>query len=145
MILVDANILLYAENGDVPQHEAARAWWDTQLSTNPDVCLCWPVVSAFVRICTNLHVFTKPLTVSQATDRVGSWLARPNVRVLQATSQHWSVFSSLLLHGQATGNLVSDAHIAAIAIEHGCHLFSTDADFSRFAGLKWTNPLARTR
>lgn len=142
MILVDANILLYAENADLPQHEAARGWWDGQLSSNPNVCLCWPVLSAYLRISTNLHVFPHPLTISRASERIESWLSRPNVRVIQPTSQHWAVFRRLLSKGQASGNLVSDAHIAAIAMEHGCELYSTDADFSRFPGLAWRNPLA---
>ena len=142
MILVDANMLLYAEDEQSAKHEAAREWWDGQLSENPGVCLCWPVISAFIRISTNPRVFTRPLTIEQAADRVSSWLGRPNVRIIQPTSQHWQTLHKLLVQGQAHGNLVSDAHIAAMAIDNGCELDSTDADFSRFRGLKWRNPLA---
>ncbi len=142
MILVDANLLLYAENADVPQHGKAVKWWDGQLSTNPGIALCWPVLSAFVRISTNPRVFIRPLILGQSCDRVQSWLARSNVTLVSPTSKHWAVFRELMEKGQATGNLVSDAHLAALAIEHGCELQSTDADFSRFPKLKWRNPIA---
>lgn len=144
MILVDANLPLYAENRTSSCHEEAREWWDAQLSGSSPVCLCWPVINAFVRIGTNPRIFDRPLTLDEATDRVSSWLAQPCVRIIHATERHWDVFRELLLNSQAAANLVTDGHLAALAIEHGCELCSTDRDFSRFPRLKWRNPLAGT-
>lgn len=141
MILVDANILLYAEDQQSPQHEAARAWWDAQLSGASPVCLSWEVIGAFIRISTNPRVFERPLTIEQALDRVQSWLDQSCLRVIHPTDAHWTVFQEMLTEGQAVGNLVSDAHLAALALQHGCQLMSTDADFARFKGLNWKNPL----
>lgn len=142
MILVDANILLYAEDSLQPRHQQARAWWDGQLSGTGVVCLCWTVLSAFIRIGTNPRVFEHPLSLEQALVRVQSWLDQPCTRVVRPTERHWTVFKQLLTDGQAVANLVTDAHLAALAIEHGCELASTDSDFARFPKLKWKNPLA---
>jgi len=141
MILVDANILLYAQDTLSTHHPKAHAWWEQQLSGPDPVCICWPVVSAFLRIGTNPRIFAKPLTIMQAAERVNEWFDQPCVRLVTPTAGHWELFRRLLEEGQATANLVSDAHIAALAIEHGCTLHSTDSDFARFRGLRWTNPL----
>jgi toxin-antitoxin system PIN domain toxin len=141
LILVDANILLYAEDSLHPRHEQARAWWDAQLSGNGVVCLCWPVLCAFIRIATNQRVFENPLSPEQAVARVQSWLDQPCTRVIRPTERHWTVFQQVLADGQAVAGLVTDAHLAALAIEHGCELASTDSDFARFPKLKWNNPL----
>ena len=141
MILVDANILLYAEDSLSAHHEPARAWWDAQLSGSAVVCLCWPVLTAFLRIATNARLHQRPLTSKEAADRVQSWFDQPCVRVIHPTEQHWGIFQGMLYEGNATGNLVSDAHLAALALEHSCELCSTDADFARFPGLNWRNPL----
>lgn len=141
MILVDTNILLYAEDKLSPLHEEARQWWDTQLSGESPVCLCWLILTSFIRICTNRQIFLKPLTMNQAITRVQSWFDQPCVRLINPTETHWQIFQSMLLDGQAKANLVMDAHLAALAIEHGCTLYSTDSDFSRFPKLKWKNPL----
>ena len=141
MILVDANILLYAEDGLSPRHKRAREWWDAQLSGGAPVCLCWTVLAAFIRISTNSRVFVRPLNMDDALTRVQSWLEQPCVRVVQPTDRHWTVFQKMLVEGQAVGNLVTDAHLAALALEYGCELMSTDSDFSRFPRLKWRNPL----
>lgn len=141
MILVDANILLYAEDELNPQHEIARGWWDAQLSGVSTVCLCWSVLCAFIRIGTNPRVFERPLTLNQAIARVQSWLDQPCTRLIYPTERHWTVLQPLLIEGQALGNLVSDAHLAALAVQHGCELMSTDGDFARFPKVKWTNPL----
>lgn len=141
MILVDANILLYAEDVLHPRHEKARVWWDVQLSGTGVVCLCWTVLSAFIRVGTNPRVFEHPLSLEQALARVQSWLDQPCTRVIRPTERHWTVFQQVLIDGQAVANLVSDAHLAALAIEHGCELASTDSDFARFPKLKWKNPL----
>jgi toxin-antitoxin system PIN domain toxin len=141
LILVDTNILLYAEDSLHPRHEQARTWWDAQLSGTGIVCLCWTVLSAFVRIGTNHRVFEQPLSLEEAIARIQSWLDQPCTRVVRPTERHWIIFQQLLRDGQAAANLVSDAHLAALAIEHGCVLASTDSDFARFAKLKWSNPL----
>jgi uncharacterized protein len=142
MILVDANLLLYAEDSLSEHHEAARRWWDNQLSGSEPVGLCWPVLTAFIRIGTNARLHQRPLTPGEATQRVQSWLDQPCVRILQPTDQHWGIFQRLLREGGAVANLVSDAHLAALAVEHNCELCSTDSDFARFPGLKWTNPIS---
>lgn len=141
MILVDTNILIYAEDKLSLLHEQARQWWDTQLSGESPVCLCWPILSAFIRITTNRQIFTHPLTMKQAITRVQSWMDQPCVRLIQPTENHWRIFKTMLIEGQASANLVVDAHLAALAVEHGCTLYSTDLDFSRFPNLKWKNPL----
>ena len=142
MILVDANILLYAEDSLHPRHQQARLWWDGQLSQSGPVCLCWTVLSAFIRIGTNSRVFEQPLSLEQAMARIQSWLDQPCTRVIRSSDRHWAVFQQMLTDGQAVAGLVTDAHLAAIAIEHGCVLISTDSDFSRFPKLKWRNPLS---
>ncbi|NIA12128.1 MAG: PIN domain-containing protein [Nitrospiraceae bacterium] len=142
MILVDANILLYAEDSLNPRNQQARAWWDDQLSGSEVVCLCWLVLSAFIRIGTNPRVFEQPLSLEQALSRVQSWLDQPCTRVVRPTERHWTVFKQMLVGGQAVANLVTDAYLAALAIEHGCELATTDSDFARFPKLKWRNPLA---
>jgi hypothetical protein len=141
VILVDANILLYAEDQQSPRHVMAREWWDTQLSGASPVCLCWTVLGAFIRIGTNPRVFEHPLSLDQALSRVQSWLDQPCTRIIYPTDRHWIVFQKMLVEGQAIANLVTDAHLAALASEHGCELISTDTDFSRFPGIKWKNPL----
>ena len=142
MILVDANLLLYAENSADSMHPKARQWWQEQLSGGDTICLPWVVLCAFIRIGTSPRAFPRPLSLAEATERVDEWLRRPMVRVVNPTEQHWPIFRRLLEQGKATGNLVTDAHVAALAIEHGCDLCSTDADFARFPKLKWRNPLA---
>ena len=142
MILVDANLLLYAEDSLSEHHDAARVWWDQQLSSTSPVCLCWPVLVAFVRIGTNVRLHQRPLTISEGIERVQSWLDQPCVRMIYPGDEHWAIFQRMLRSGKAVGNLVSDAHLAALAIEHGCTLQSTDGDFGRFKGLKWNNPIA---
>jgi len=141
VILVDANVLLYAEDSLSPYHDIARQWWDTQLSGSSPVCLCWTVLTAFIRIGTNRRVFERPLSLKEAIRRVQSWVDQPCTRLIYPTEQHWQVLQELLEQGQAVGNLVTDAHLAALAIEHGCQLYSTDSDFARFPKLKWSNPL----
>ena len=141
MILMDANILLYAEDDLSPHHEAARSWWDSQLSGVSPVCFCWTVLGAFIRISTNPRVYEHPLALPQALSRVQSWLDQPCVRMIQPTQQHWAVFQKMLREGQAVANLVTDAHLAALSVEHGCELISSDADFSRFQGIRWRNPI----
>ncbi|MFZ4775495.1 MAG: type II toxin-antitoxin system VapC family toxin [Terrimicrobiaceae bacterium] len=141
MILVDANLLLYAEDSLSVHHEAARNWWDEQLSGADPVALCWPVLTAFIRIGTNPRLHKRPLTLKEASMRVQSWLDQPCVRIVTPTDQHWTIFQRMLHAGNAAANLVSDAHLAALAVEHNSTMASTDADFARFRGLKWVNPI----
>lgn len=141
MILVDANILLYAEDSLHPLNRQARTWWDEQLSGSEVVCVCWLVLSAFIRIGTNPRVFEHPLSLEQALSRVQSWLNQPCIRVVRPTERHWTVFKQMLVDGQAVANLVSDAYLASLAIEYGCELATTDSDFARFPKLKWKNPI----
>jgi toxin-antitoxin system PIN domain toxin len=139
---VDANLLLYAEDSLSEHHETARNWWDTQLSGSEAVALCWPVLTAFIRIGTNVRLHKRPLTLKEAIERVQSWIDQPCVRIIQASEQHWELFQKMLRVGNATANLVSDARLAALAVEHNCVLHSTDTDFARFRGLKWKNLIA---
>ncbi len=143
MNLVDANLLLYAQDSLSEHHAQASAWWDAQLSGSRPVGLCWPVVVAFIRIATNPRLHARPLTLAEANGCVQSWLDQPCVRVLAPTEKHWELFQKMLLAGKAVANLVTDAHLAALAVEHDCVLQSTDNDFARFPGLKWRNPIAR--
>ena len=142
MILVDANILLYAEDNQSSHHDKARDWWDSYLSGTNPVCLCWTVISAFIRISTNRRIFERPLLLDEAIQRVQSWLEQPCTRMIHPTERHWSIFQHMLIQGKAVANLVTDAHLAALSVEYGCTFYSTDSDFSRFPKLKWKNPLA---
>jgi toxin-antitoxin system PIN domain toxin len=141
MIVVDANLLLYAYNPATPQHERARRWFEQILSGTEPVALSWTVVLAFLRIGTNARAFPSPLTVSEAVAIVSEWFEQPIVRVVHPTDRHWDLLSDLLPRAQAKGPLVTDAHLAALAIEHGATLCSTDGDFSRFPTLRWRNPI----
>ena len=141
MILVDANLLLYAEDSLSEHHQAARTWWDAQLSGAEPICLSWPVLTAFIRIGTNVRLHRRPLTLAEAVERVQSWFDQPCVRIIHPGEQHWAIFQVMLRDGKAIGGLASDAHLAALAVEHNCILQSTDADFARFKGLKWNNPI----
>jgi uncharacterized protein len=143
VILVDTNIPLYAEDSLAEHHEAARVWWDAQLSGSEPVALCWPVLTAFIRIGTNARLHKRPLTLKEAVERVQSWLAQPCVFIVTPAEEHWAIFQRMLRVGNATANLVADAHLAALAVEHNCTLASSDTDFARFRGLKWRNPIAR--
>lgn len=141
MILPDANLLLYAYHPRAEQHDASRAWVESTLSGSEQVGFAWLVLWAFVRISTNPRVFERPLSTAEADEAVSSWLARSNVVVLAPGERHWEILRRLLREGQSVGPLVTDAALAALAIEHGATLHTTDRDFSRFPGLKWKNPI----
>lgn len=141
MIFPDANLLLYAEDSLSKHHETARDWWDAALGGSTPVHLCWPVLNAFIRIATNPRLHERPLTPDEAILRVESWILQPYVRVITPTENHWLIFQTQLRESGASGNLISDAHLAALAIEHGCTLYSSDKDFARFPSLRWINPL----
>ncbi len=141
MILTDANLLLYAYNVDATQHKAARLWLEEQLSAPSIFCFCWQTLTAFLRISTNPRAFQQPLSAKEAAGIVTSWLVQPQAVILTPGERHWAIFQDLLTAGQTTGPLVMDAHLAALAIEHGAQLATTDRDFSRFTALPTTNPL----
>lgn len=142
MKLVDVNLLLYASNSDSPHYRAARIWLEAALSDEEPVGLAWVVILGFLRVSTNPRVFERPLTADQAMEVVAGWLSLPNVRRIAPGDEHWRILHSLLKESGTAGNLTTDAHLAALAIEHGCELHSTDTDFGRFRHLRWRNPLA---
>lgn len=141
MRLVDLNLLLYAVDERSPRHDAARSWVEAALSGPGTVALAWIVLVGFVRLSTRAAVFEQPLTAAEALDLVDGWLARPSTTVVHPTPRHAAVLRELLEPLGTAGNLTTDAHLAALAIEHGAQLCSTDADFSRFPGVRWTDPL----
>lgn len=142
MKLVDLNLLLYAVNGDAPLHARARAWLERTLSEPEPVVLPWVVVLGFLRIVTHARVIAEPLDAERAMAIVDGWLERPNVMTLGPGEGHWSTLCGLLRASGTAGNLTTDAHLAALALEHEAELCSTDGDFARFAGVRWNNPLA---
>lgn len=141
MILVDANLLLYAVISDYPQHEAAHDWLDARLNGHARVALPWPSLLAFLRISTNPRLFAQPFRMVDAWRRVEAWLQLDNVWTPAATARHREVLGTLLTGAGGSPKLVSDAHLAALAIEHGLVLCSTDGDFARFGEVRWENPI----
>jgi toxin-antitoxin system PIN domain toxin len=139
--LPDTNVLLYAANEDSPHHDRAKPWLEGILSGTEEVGFAWLVLLGFVRISTNPAAVELPLSADAAIDFVDEWLAQPVATVAHPTHRHAVVLRELLEPLGTAGNLTSDAHLAALAIEHGAELCSADADFSRFAGLRWNNPL----
>lgn len=142
MKLIDLNLLLYAVNRDSEYHAPARRWLEKTLSSEEPVGLPWVVLLGFLRIATNPRILQKPLSPDQALEIVDGWLAQPVVRLLQPGEEHWRILRSLLTVSGTAGNLTTDAHLAALAVENGCELCSTDNDFGRFSKLHWINPLA---
>ncbi len=141
MILIDANLLVYAHARSFAQHARARAWLDQKLSDNAPVGLPWESLVAFLRIVTNPRIFERPESIKGAWQQVAAWLDCEVVWIPRPTERHGSVLERLLDATSARANLVHDAHLAALAIEHGLRLCSTDGDFARFPGLRWENPL----
>jgi uncharacterized protein len=139
--LPDVNVLLYAVDEGSARHQPARAWVEERLSGTETFALAWVVLLAFIRLTTSSRVFRSPLTTSEALDLVDGWLAQPCAIGVHPTSRHAAVLRELLEPLGTAGNLTTDAHLAALAIEHGAELCSTDGDFSRFAGLRWADPL----
>lgn len=142
MILIDANVLIYAAAAQAPQHAVARAWLDEQLNGSRRVGLPWPALLAFMRVASNPRLFQPAVPVSVAWTQVQRWLDVDVVWTPEPTDRHRAVFSTLVPQLGESSKLVSDAHLAALAIEHGLTLCSTDGDFARFRGLEWENPLA---
>jgi hypothetical protein len=142
VILVDVNVLIYAHVGTFSQHRAARDWLDGQLSGIAGVGLPWPSLLGFLRLVTNPRVFPRPESMADAWRQVSEWLASEHAWIPQPTERHADVVGRLLALPGVHGNLVTDAHLAALAIEHGLTLCSTDGDFARFPSLNWLNPIA---
>jgi toxin-antitoxin system PIN domain toxin len=142
VILVDANLLVYAHVASFPQHGRARAWLDAQLNGAAPVGLPWPSLLDFMRLVTNPRVFRRPESAPEAWRQVGEWLDCEPVWIPQPTERHREVLGRLMTTAGMQANLVPDAHLAALALEHGLALCSTDGDFARFPDLRWRNPLA---
>jgi toxin-antitoxin system PIN domain toxin len=145
MKLLDANLLIYAVNKDAPPHTEAKAWLEEVLSGTETVAFAWAVLLAFVRLSTRSAVFPEPLRPEDSFSIVEGWLSQPCAAIVHPTERHAQLLRDLLLPMGTAGNLTSDAHLAALAIEHGAELCSCDLDFGRFPGLRWHNPLARRR
>ena len=142
MKLLDLNVLLYAINRDSRHHEGARRWLERTLSGEEPIGFAWVVLLGFLRLTTSARVFASPLTSEQALEIVDGWLRRPSGVAVSPGEEHWRILRDLLMTAGTAGNLTTDAHLAALAIEHGAELCSTDADFARFRGVRWVNPLA---
>ncbi len=142
MILVDANLLVYAYARDMHQHESARTWLDDQLNGGFKVGIPWPSLLAFLRLVSNPRIFERPVTPADAWKQVEEWLDLPRTWVPSPTDQHGQILAGLIKQIGGRSNLVPDAHLAALALEHGLTLCSPDGDFARFGELDWVNPLA---
>ena len=140
MILVDANIVLYAYHPRADQHASCRSWIEDAFSGATPVGLPWLTIWAFLRISTNPRAFEQPLTMKEAESIVSCWLKSPVVRQVEPGERYWEIFSRLLVEAQVTGPLVTDAAIAALALEHGASLCTTDRDFARFPAIRTIDP-----
>lgn len=141
MMLIDANLLVYAHVRSLKQHEAARVWLDEKLNAPAPVGIPWPSFLAFMRLVTNPRIFEVPESIESAWNQVESWLSNPNVWVPAPTERHGEILGNLLSATDVHSNLIPDAHLASLAIEHGLLLCSSDGDFARFKDLRWDNPI----
>jgi toxin-antitoxin system PIN domain toxin len=144
MILPDVNVLIYAYNSDSAHHESAKAWWEDALRLEGPIGIPWASSLGFIRIITNRSAFVRPFPVPEALSIVRSWLRRRSVRVIGAGERHGEILFRLLEEIGTAGNLTSDAHLAALAIEYQAEIASTDSDFARFPGVRSFNPLKGT-
>ena len=142
MIVPDVNLLFHAYNRESPKHEAARRWWEEALSGTRPVGIPWVSILGFIRVSTHRQIVENPLPVATACGHARAWLQQPYVSILEPGSRHTEILFGLLESLGTAGSLTTDAHLAALAIEHQAELNSTDADFARFSGLRWVNPLA---
>lgn len=141
MIVPDLNLLVYAYNSDAPLHKEAKTWWESLMNGNDQVSIPWVVSCGFVRLMTNPRVLQFPMASKDALDDVSTWFDLPHVSPISPGTQHIAVLKRLLEEAGVGANLVTDAHIAAIAIEYQAEVHSNDSDFARFSGLNWRNPL----
>ena len=142
MIVPDVNLLIHAHDSRFRRHQAARTWREALMNGTASVGLPWVAIPGFVRIATNSKILDNPLDVGGACSRVRSWLVRPQTMLIHPGDRHADILFGLLEAAGTVGNLATDAHLAALAIEHQAELHSTDADMARFPGLRWVNPLA---
>jgi toxin-antitoxin system PIN domain toxin len=141
--LLDASVLLHAYDPDFQGHQRSRSWLEKTFSDPEMVGLAWVAILAFLRISTNPRAFRRPFSVEEATRIVSEWLDRPNALLLEPGQRHWAILSKLLSRARARADLVTDAHLAALAIEHGAVLCTDDRDFARFPGLQTLDPQER--
>ena len=141
MKLPDLNLLIYAVDETSPRHDRARHWLEEALSGTEEVAFAWLVIVGFIRLTTNPQIFEQPLETEAALDYVEGWLSQPPATVINPSQRHVSLLRDLLDPVGTAANLTSDAHLAALAIEHGAELLSCDTDFARFEGLRWRDPL----
>jgi hypothetical protein len=142
VIILDVNILIYAVNRDASLHSRAKSWLEAALSGTETIGIPWTVILAFLRLTTRAGLFRNPMPLEEAFDVLDSWLEQPSVIILDPGSRHRTILRGLLSASGTGGNLTSDAHLAALALEHRAELCSFDQDFGRFRNLKWRNPLA---
>lgn len=140
MNLVDANVLLYAVNEADPKHEASRTWLDAALSAQEPVGFAWTVLLAFARLSTKVGLFPRPLSVTGAMAVVRAWIDQPPSVIVEPTARHLDLIAGLLGDVGTGANLVSDAHLAALSLEHNGRVISYDSDFGRFRGVRWQRP-----
>lgn len=142
MYLVDANVLVYATDATATQHEPARDWLDSHLAGQPrSVGLPWPSLLGYLRLVTNARIYAPPASVDDAWDRIEDWLARPASWIPVPGEQHQQILAQFIRAVRPAGNLVPDAHLAALSSEHGLTVVSTDTDFAGFPGIRWLNPV----
>jgi uncharacterized protein len=144
VIVLDANVLLYAYDATSPKHAQALIWLEATLSSGELVGLPWQTIAAFLRVATNPRLPGERFTAEEAALIVDAWLAQPNVRLLSPGERHWPLLRTMILDGQAAGPLITDAQLAALTTESGGVLHSTDRDFARFPGLRWVDPLVKS-
>jgi toxin-antitoxin system PIN domain toxin len=142
--IIDTNLLVYAYVPALPQHAAAKRWLEQTLTEDEAVGLAWTSVLGFIRVVTNPRIFRVPLLVERAAAVVDDWFQQQSVEIVLPTPRHWSTLRDMLTTGQAGGALTADAHLAALALEHGATVYTTDRDFLRFPGLRIVNPLEKS-
>jgi uncharacterized protein len=140
MIIPDLNLLLYAYNSGAEEHSAAKSWWQDLVRSGRPIGIPWLVVLGFLRLSTTRGVFAQPVAPADALQRVDTWFSQPNISLLNPGPRHFTILRATF-SATPGGALTSDAHLAALAIEHQAELHSNDADFSRFSGLRWRNPI----
>jgi len=141
VIVPDLNLLIHAYNSESPRHGRARSWWESLMNGTAPIGLTWAVMLGFIRVTTHRTILKHPLPVKTACHHVRSWLIQPQVAIIQPGDRHAEILFGFLESVGSAGNLTTDAHLAALAVEYQAELNTTDADFSRFPGLRWINPL----
>jgi toxin-antitoxin system PIN domain toxin len=142
VIIPDVNLLVYAYNSDASKHPRARQWWEDAVRGNQPVGMAWVVALGFLRVMTSRAVMARPMEATVALRHVRTWLDQPSVRVVQPGPRHLDILGGFVQAGAIASAVVTDAHIAALAVENQAEVHSNDTDFGRFSGLRWTNPRA---